>query len=856
MDNRPPATDDPVSQSEERFRQLAEAIPQLVFVVTSAGDVEYLNHRWRDYTGIAGADALSLAEVIQPDDYALINGRWLDATVRGSPFEAEIRIRRASDGVFRWFLVRGVPISGPDGVVAKWFGTSTDIDDQKRAEQAQQVLAEAGRLLAASFDYQTTLAEVGKLVVPKFADWCSVVLVDAEGLVRSCEIVHSDPAKHELKQEYRHLHAVRADDGIGLMRVYRSGKPELHGELSDEHLLLGTRNEEERRVLRQLGFRSVMIVPLKARGRILGAMTFAMAEAARRYGDADLRLALELGERVALAIDNARLFEEASEAGRRREQALMLHCAIEEKLTLLVEASGSLSATLDLRSVSTAILNLSRRLVAADAYAVWHYERSSGHWAISLSAGLSAEYCKATVQVSVQTPRMPESPIISENIGDSPILGSRNEAYLREGIKALLVVPLTIRGERYGTIAFYYREEHRFTEVEVRVATALANLAGAAIGSAQLYEELKTNDRRKDEFLAMLAHELRNPLAAIDSAVSLMGSLQDDDTVWSVDVIGRHVRHLTRMIDDLLDVSRITRGKIELRKRTIDASVVLKCAVESMRPLIEERKHELTTSFGTDLNLVADPTRLEQIIVNLLSNAAKYTECGGQIWLAAWRHQEAIIISVRDTGSGISPDHLPRLFELFVQGDRSLERSSGGLGIGLTLVQKLAELHGGTVIARSDGPGTGSEFTVRFPAAPAAHDVEFQPRADAEPKGPSSARILVVDDNQDLARGLARLLELQGHVVAVAHDGPSGLELARAIDPDFVLLDIGLPGMDGFQVAALLRETQDTKNAVIIAISGYGQDEDRVRSKQAGFDFHLVKPISSHELTTILRGRP
>ena len=252
---------------------------------------------------------------------------------------------------------------------------------------------------------------------------------------------------------------------------------------------------------------------------------------------------------------------------------------------------------------------LSRRLVAADAYAVWHYDASTGSWGIAMSSGLSDEYQHATIPVFDHTPALPASPIIAEDVADSPILGDRKEAYAREGIKSLLIVPLTVRGEQYGTIAFYYRCLHRFTEVEVRVATALSNLAASAIGSAQLYEELRANDRRKDEFLAMLAHELRNPLAVVDNAVTLLGvsSSGHDHTAGTVEVIGRHVRHLTRLIDDLLDVSRITRGKIQLRTSQIDACPVLNSAIESVRPMIEERNHRLWTSFGRDLILA--PTR-------------------------------------------------------------------------------------------------------------------------------------------------------------------------------------------------------------------------------------------------------
>jgi PAS domain S-box-containing protein len=364
--------------------------------------------------------------------------------------------------------------------------------------------------------------------------------------------------------------------------------------------------------------------------------------------------------------------------------------------------------------------------------------------------------------------------------------------------------------------------------------------------------ELAETDRRKDEFLAMLAHELRNPLAAISNAVQLTGRFGDpEQSEWSVKVINRQVKHLARLIDDLLDVSRITRGKIQLRKETVDAAAIFRNVVDSVRPLMAERQHVLTLSITPGyLWLEADPTRLEQILSNLLNNAAKYTENGGHIRLSAERDGNDIVVKVRDTGIGIAPEKLPQMFELFAQGDRSLARLEGGLGIGLTLARSLTEMHGGSLSAKSDGPGTGTEFTVRLPASNSpgvGADQEVLPG----PRG-IGTRVMVVDDNVELALGLARLLKLLGHDVRMAHDGPTALEAARAFQPEVVLLDIGLPGLDGYQVAAQLRKEGCGSTTRIIAITGYGHEEDRRRSREAGFDHHLVKPIDFKSLVTLL----
>ena len=369
-------------------------------------------------------------------------------------------------------------------------------------------------------------------------------------------------------------------------------------------------------------------------------------------------------------------------------------------------------------------------------------------------------------------------------------------------------------------------------------------------------EALRENDRHKDEFLAMLAHELRNPLAAVNNAVTVLKMSADEESRnWASDVVERQVKQLVRLIDDLLDVSRITSGKIRLRKDLVDASAVLDQAVESARPLIDERGHTLSVSIERGkLPLHVDATRVEQIVLNLLTNAAKYTESGGQIRLTAKREGEQVVISVKDNGMGIPPEKLPEMFQLFAQGDRTFARSEGGLGIGLTIVQKLAEMHGGSVVAGSEGPGKGSEFVVRLPLARKPAEAGAQARQGRLAAGRGS-RILVVDDSVDAAQGMVRLLKLLGNEAIAVHDGHAAIETARTFRPDFVLLDIGLPGMDGYQVASALREDELLKDAVIIAVSGYGQEEDRRRSHAAGFDHHLVKPVDFDSLISLL-GRP
>jgi PAS domain S-box-containing protein len=366
-------------------------------------------------------------------------------------------------------------------------------------------------------------------------------------------------------------------------------------------------------------------------------------------------------------------------------------------------------------------------------------------------------------------------------------------------------------------------------------------------------EQLAENDRRKDEFLAMLSHELRNPLAPIRNAVHVLQEFASGPELGQArEVIDRQVTHLARLVDDLLDVSRITRGKVALRQEAVRLDEVVAGAVETTRPLIEARGHSLTVEMKSDaLEMFVDPTRLGQVVANLLNNAAKYTDEGGRITLRAGPEGGEAVIRVRDTGAGIPRDVLPRVFDLFTQAERTLDRAQGGLGIGLTLVKSLVEQHGGRVEAFSDGPGRGSEFVVRLPLTciPESPSIDHTPaRANSVPP----RRILVVDDNADAADTLAMVLSLRGYDVRVARDGPAALRAAGEFHPELVLLDIGLPGMDGYAVARALRAEPAEGRVRLVALTGYGREEDRRRSAEAGFDDHLVKPIAPETLLELL----
>jgi len=365
------------------------------------------------------------------------------------------------------------------------------------------------------------------------------------------------------------------------------------------------------------------------------------------------------------------------------------------------------------------------------------------------------------------------------------------------------------------------------------------------------HQNLQETSRRKDEFLAMLAHELRNPLAPIQNAVVILKhiGLADDNLTFARDIIERQVHQLSRLVDDLLDVSRITLGKIKLERQTVELGTMIASAVETSRPAVDSRRQRLTLSLPPKgVRVQVDPTRLIQVIANLLTNAAKYTDEGGDIFLSTEQSKGRVRIRVRDTGIGISAELLPRVFDLFIQGDRSLARSEGGLGIGLTLVRRLVEMQDGTVEASSEGHGKGSEFVVSLPLIPeeALHMVKEPIKP--ENRNGSPRMVLIVEDNKDGADTLAMLFKMMGHQVRVAYTGADGLRAAETQLPNVVLLDIGLPGMNGYEVAKRLKDLPNSEGTMLIAMTGYGQDEDRQRSREAGFDYHLVKPVDPAQL--------
>jgi signal transduction histidine kinase len=425
------------------------------------------------------------------------------------------------------------------------------------------------------------------------------------------------------------------------------------------------------------------------------------------------------------------------------------------------------------------------------------------------------------------------------------------------------IVPQVLRA-RVSVFADLYRKtvalERMNRELEERVAERTRALEADLAERKRLEQALVAADRRKDHFLAVLAHELRNPLAPIRTAVDTMRLQKVEDATLRHcrDVIGRQIEQLTRLVDDLMDISRITRGSIKLERKPVDVATVVKRAIETQRPAVDHRRQRLSVSLpAVPLTVEGDLTRLTEAVGNLLNNAAKYTDEGGRIAVSAAAEDGQAVIRVRDSGVGIPPELLPSVFEMFTQIDQTLHRAQGGLGIGLALVRELAEMHGGRVEGHSEGLERGSEFVLRLPLRP-----DLAPGVEAGEPEPASVpslqhrRILVVDDNHDAAQSLAVMLRMSGGEVRTAHDGVQALAVAEQFRPDLVLLDIGMPGMNGFDVARSIRARPWGSRVTLVAQTGWGQDEDRRRAREAGFDIHLTKPVDQVALMRLVPPLP
>jgi signal transduction histidine kinase len=576
-------------------------------------------------------------------------------------------------------------------------------------------------------------------------------------------------------------------------------------------------------------------------GRAIGAMTWLTR--ARALDARDEQFAGQVARAVAASLENARLYEAQLAAARRVGKLYELVVALSSARTpedvasatarLATDAVGAVSSMIWMRDADGVL-----RAMGSSAPPDWTAE-----WMVLPADGLPAHRVMATGK-----PIFVENPADYERVASSAFERARDTGRLH----AFAALPLAVGGKTAGVLALAFQGEHHFDLDECTFLAAIARSCEQALERSQLYAneaaaraDAESGSRAKDEFLAMLGHELRNPLAPIVTALDLMRLRGIAEGMRERAIIERQVQHLTRLVDDLLDISRITRGKIELRRTTGELIAAVEPAIDAIGPLVVQHRHQLEVDIpSTGLLVDGDPARLSQIVRNLLTNAVKFTPAGGRISISARTAGDHVEMEVRDNGRGISDDLLPHVFEPFIQGAQGAERSGGGLGLGLAIVKSLVELHGGTVAMTSDPRGT--RVTVRLPLARENRAGMSSGRSAAMPG--RSLRVLVVDDNVDAATLIGDLLRILGHEPVIAHDGPGALAVVDRDRPELAILDIGLPGMDGYELARQLRERPGLAGVPVVALTGYGQASDRDRTRAAGFVEHLVKPIDLQRL--------
>ena len=571
------------------------------------------------------------------------------------------------------------------------------------------------------------------------------------------------------------------------------------------------------------------------------------------------KITRDLTERLQAEDYERRLIAERAgrEAAEAAEQRIR---ASEERLRRLQRVTAALSEAVTPPEVAAVVLDQSLPALGASGGAVYALSADKSHLELLGQRGHPEKPMAAYQKIPLDR----SGPLRDAASDRTPgFYASFEECaarfpHLREmigagGFEASAALPLITHGTLMGALGIRFSEPRAFDEADRSLLLTLSELCAQALERARLFAaesqaraEAESASRSKDEFLAMLGHELRNPLAPIVTALHLMKVRGDDALLKERTVIERQITHLTRLVDDLLDVSRITRGKVALKRERIEIAEVVAKAIELSSPLLEQRQHHLSIRVATHgLALDGDSTRLAQVVSNLLTNAAKYTAPGGHIEVSASREAERIVLAVRDDGIGIDPAILPRVFDLFTQERQSIDRSLGGLGLGLAIVRSLVAAHDGTVSAFSEGRGRGSLFTVELPAA-ARQDADAGALQAPLPLAGRESRVLIVDDNRDAAALMADVLHASGHATAVAYDGPAALQLAADFHPQVALLDIGLPVMDGYELARRLRALLGAVR--LVAVTGYGQPEDRELALQAGFDAHLVKPVDIQAL--------
>jgi PAS domain S-box-containing protein len=864
---------------EARFRQIADAMPQMVWSALPNGYHDYYNRRHYEFAGVPMSATIgeNWGSIIHPDDLPRTEQVWEHSLRTGEPYEIEYRLRHHS-GEYRWMLARALPIRNEAGDIERWMGTCTDITDQKimQAELQDAQLRLEGTLTAAEIGTWTWDVQGDRIHADRnFARMFQVSDDDANGGPISAYLnaIHPDdrPAVEAHIGEslatgqpyqyyYRLLHrdgSIRHIHARGKLDLDPDGKPVwMPGVVLD---ITQQKLAEEARARTEFQFRTI------AESNVIGIMQYRFDGTLVKVNDALLRMLgytreefeqgglswrdltppeWEEADRKSQAILQSKGSVEAFEKEYIRKDGSRLPVYIgaanyqgarDEGIAYILDISESKKAQSALRESEIQFRTLAENIpqlawmADSDGSIFWYNNRWFEYTGTTLDEmrGWGWEKVHHPDFVEAVKAKYHEQIVRQQVAWEDlfPLRGADGE------YRWFLSRAVPIR-DRHGDIVRWFGTNTDITlQREAEIALEQAN-------------------RRKDEFLAMVAHELRNPLAPITTAAQLLAKAgADRDIVRKYsEIITRQVRHMTDLVDDLLDVSRVTRGLVSIDKTELDIKDAIDSAIEQSRPLIEARHHRLSVRLVPEhAAVLGDRTRLVQVLANLLNNAAKYTPMGGHIRLDMEVVTSSVCIHVADNGVGMDATFLPHVFDLFAQAKRTPDRAQGGLGLGLALVRSIVTQHGGSVTARSDGPGTGSTFTLSLPLLDRRHATRGRPTAQPHP-----LRILIVDDNADATMSLATLLQTQGHTVTVRHDAQDALDDARTLQPDALILDIGLPGMDGYELSRRLHGIPEIHAATYIALTGYGQAHDKVLAKAAGFDHYFMKPIDMSALARAL----
>ncbi|MHC5939194.1 AAA family ATPase [Nostoc sp.] len=831
----------------------------------------------------AGTSKAILAR-LHPDDRGLLAQSLSRAINEGVEHNLEYRIIRDDDSI-RYVACRGKAFFNEAGKATHMSGIVLDITDRKQSEaeriqliqeqtarqeaEADQeraaFLAQVSATLASSLDYESTLATVANLVVPYFADWCGVDLLQDNQSINRVAVAHRDPEKVKLGWELYQRYPIKLDAAGGVAEVLRTGVAEMVAEISDAALVAAIADPEYLRILRELGLKSCIIFPLVARGRIFGTISFVTSESERRYSRVDLSLAEDIAHRAAIAIDNARLYQEAQQAQRTAERAL-------ERIARLQSITAALSELLTPAQVSEVIVEQSMAALGASCALVALLNESKTELEIVRAVGFNQDLVNTWRNFPIDSPSpLAEAVRTGQPIWAEPIQNRVTryphlaQAYAQYNFDAWISIPLMVEGWAVGGITLGFPKLQQLTGEDQAFILAVAQQCAQAIARAHLYEAermarsaAESANRIKDEFLAVLSHELRTPLNPILGWAKLMRSRKLDQATSdrALETIERNAKLQTQLIEDLLDVSRILQGKLNLNFDQINLVSVIEAAIETVRLSGEAKSIQIQRIFESGVApVLGDANRLQQVIWNILSNAIKFTPSGGEVKIKLEQVGSQLQICVTDTGKGIAPEFLPFVFDYFRQADGATTRKFGGLGLGLAIVHHLVELHGGTVQAESLGEGKGATFTVRLPClqneSKGIKDAKDNSSLVAAQSLPlSGLKILVVDDDADMREFLPFMLEQYGATVSVVASAIAALTALSQSLPNLIISDIGMPEMDGYMLMRQVRSLEPEQGGTIpaIALTAYAGEIDHQQAIAVGFQLHISKPVDPEEL--------